>query len=82
MSTKFEKSLSSLEKIVDQLEKGDLDLDAAMKLYEDGIKHANYCTKEIKTIEEKVYQLVEKEGVIDEQDFGGNNVQAELPGLL
>ena len=34
---KFEESLQRLEKIVDELEKGDIPLEQALKLFEEGI---------------------------------------------
>ncbi len=41
---KFEDALKKLEKIVEDLEKGDLSLDEALKRYQGGIEHSRLCT--------------------------------------
>ena len=48
---KFEESLSRLEKIVDELEKGDIPLDKALALFEEGIQLSGSCRKELETAE-------------------------------
>ena len=40
---KFEECLQRLEKIVDQLEKGEIPLEQALKLFEEGIALSNNC---------------------------------------
>lgn len=50
----FEKTLSKLEKIVEDLEGGDLPLDEALKKYEEGVKLAGLCTKKLETAQKKV----------------------------
>jgi len=35
---KFEKAMSRLEKIVEELERGDLDIDKSLEIFEEGIK--------------------------------------------
>ena len=67
MAKKFEEKLSELEKIVTELEKGDVDLDDAIKKYTDAMKLANECSKELKTAEENVNKILTESG--EEQDF-------------
>lgn len=58
MSVKtFEKSLEDLEKLVIQLEKGDLNLDKAIELYKKGIILTQYCDNELKTAKLKIEEL-------------------------
>ncbi len=66
----FEKSLIRLEEIIDNLEEGNIDLDNAVKLYDEGTKLANDCMKQMETIERKVYVLKngEKEKISKEYD--------------
>ena len=54
----FEKSLDKLEKIVAELEDGDLALDDALKKYEEGVKLARLCTKKLDTAQKKVEILL------------------------
>ncbi len=51
---KFEQALKRLEKIVEDLEKGDLSLDESLKRYEEGIKLSRFCTNKLEEAEKKV----------------------------
>ena len=51
---KFEKALDQLEKIVTDLESGDLALDEALKRYEEGVKLSRACTKKLSETEKKI----------------------------
>lgn len=54
---KFEEALKKLERIVSELEKGDLPLDDSLKKYEDGVKLASICTKKLELAQRKVELL-------------------------
>lgn len=66
---KFEDALTQLEEIVDKLEANNINLDTALKLFEDGVKLVNFCHEEINQAEEKVKLLNLKNGRIEENDF-------------
>ena len=68
---KFEEALSRLEKIVDEMEKGDLSLDQALKKYEEGIKLTNLCTKILEDAKKKI-EIVMKDqsGKVTLKPFG------------
>jgi len=53
----FEQAMQMLEKIVQQLETGDLSLDNSLQLYEEGIQLANQCQKSLTQAEQKVAVL-------------------------
>lgn len=55
----FEESLAELEEIVASLEKGELPLEDAMKLYEKGISISNGLAKRLKTAKLKIEELKE-----------------------
>lgn len=59
---KFEDAIARLEKIVSELEDGELSLDEALKRYEDGVKLSAFCSKKLDVAEKKVKQLVKSEG--------------------
>lgn len=67
--TNFEESMKSLEKIADELEKDDLDLDTQVKKFEEGMKLANKCNELLNQAEKKITILVNGE----EKDFVPNN---------
>ena len=58
----FEAALKELEKIVATLEKGDLNLDSALKHFERGIALTRQCQHALKQAELKVEMLVQKDG--------------------
>ena len=58
----FEKSLERLEKIVSELEGGELSLDEALKRYEEGIKLVQLCSKKLDAAQKKVELLTKTPG--------------------
>ena len=55
---KFEESLKRLEKIVDDLEKGDLSLDEALKKYQEGIELSRQCALRLEGAKRKIDLLM------------------------
>lgn len=66
---KFEECLQRLEKIVNELEKGDLPLEKALALFEEGIQLSNSCRKELETAEGKVEILLKQNGKLQPEPF-------------
>ena len=62
MATKlnFEKQLSRLEEIVEKLEEEQTDLDASVKLYEEGVTLSKELTQKLETVKFKVEELKKK----------------------
>jgi exodeoxyribonuclease VII small subunit len=65
----FEKALSDLEKLVEDMEQGDLSLEESLKHFEKGIALTTECQKTLQKAELKVQELVEKNGKLVEKDF-------------
>ncbi len=65
----LEKSLASLEKIVDELESGDLPLEKAMQKFEEGIKLTRRCQVALKDAEQKVEILMKDAGGESLEEF-------------
>lgn len=59
---KFEESLQRLETIVGELEKGDVSLDRALELFDEGMKLSGSCRKELEEAEGKVEILLKRNG--------------------
>lgn len=51
---KFEEALKKLEKIVEDLEKGDLSLDEALKKYQEGIELSRLCSQRLENAKKKI----------------------------
>lgn len=63
---KFEDKLNELEKMVNELEKGDVDLDDAINKYTNAMKLAKECSEKLKNAEENVNKILTENG---EEDF-------------
>lgn len=63
----FEQELDRLEACVRQLESGDVSLEAALQLYEEGIRLAERCQAQIEAAEDRVAQLVRGQRGIEER---------------
>ena len=62
----FEEALKKLEEAVNKLENGEIKLDEAFKMFEEGIKYAKICENKLSDIEEKVAKIL-KDG--NKEDF-------------
>ena len=62
VAVNFEKAIKVLEKIVEELESGDLSLEESLKAFEKGIKLTRQCQGELEKAELKVQKLVEENG--------------------
>ena len=54
---KFEKALERLEKIVEDLEQGNMPLEDALKKYEEGVKLSRLCAQKLAQAESKIEVL-------------------------
>lgn len=59
---KFEEAMQRLEEIVQGLEQGDLALGDSLKVFEEGMELAKFCSKELESAEKKVSLLVKESG--------------------
>ncbi len=58
---KFEAALARLEELVKELEQGDLPLEQALKLFEEGIKLSRICNRRLEDAERRVEILLKDE---------------------
>lgn len=58
---KFEEALKKLEKIVDDLEGGNLSLDESLDKYGEGIRLSKMCSKKLEVAKKKVEILLKSE---------------------
>ena len=54
----FEEALKALEEIVARLEKGDLPLETALELFEQGVEISKFCNSKLNEAERKVEILL------------------------
>lgn len=59
---RFEDALNKLEKVVSQLEEGDISLEESLKLFEEGIRLSRICNQKLDEVEKRVEILIKGEG--------------------
>lgn len=78
---KFEDAIKKLEKIVEDLEGGDLSLDEALKKYQEGIEISRVCSQRLESAKKKIEVLSKnKKGEFELKDFeteGVSEVETE-----
>ena len=62
----FEENLENLEKIVKDLESGNIPLDDAIEKFTEAMKLAKLCDNKLKNAEEKVNSILNKDGKLEE----------------
>lgn len=66
---KFEECLQRLERIVQELEKGEVPLEKSLTLFEEGMQLSSACRKELEEAEGKVEILLRKNGKLQAEPF-------------
>ena len=61
----FEKALEELETLVKELEKGEIDLNQAVKKYNEGMKLSKYCHDLLKNAEGVIVKMMKDDELVD-----------------
>lgn len=75
---KFEDCLQRLEKIVQELEAGDVPLEKSLALFEEGMQLSASCRKELEEAEGKVEILLKQNGKLQAEPF--DSLTEKAPG--
>jgi len=67
----FEQSLGELQQLVERLESGELSLEESLNAFEQGVVLTRDCQQALSQAEQKVQQLVEKNGELSTEPFDG-----------
>ena len=75
---KFEKAMERLEKIVEELEAGDVALEDALKKYEEGVKLSRLLNEKLSQAEKKIQVLTKSlDGSWKRDDFDFEDKEKE-----
>ena len=74
----FEQALDKLESVVQQLESGDVPLEKAIELFQQGMELAQLCGGKLELIERKIEQLVEENGALSRKPFIPADAKGDL----
>ncbi len=72
----FESALDQLEKIVKELETGDLPLEKSLELFERGMELSESCRHQLNAAETRVEVLLKKQGQVEAAPFELENGEA------
>jgi exodeoxyribonuclease VII small subunit len=67
----FESAITELEKIVKQLEEGDLALDTSLALFERGVELSRYCHDQLGAAQRRIELLTERGALTDAAHLAG-----------
>lgn len=65
----FEENMEALEKTVQELENGNLNLEDSIKKFEEGIKLSKKCNDILEEAEKRITVLIKKDDKIEEENF-------------
>jgi exodeoxyribonuclease VII small subunit len=65
----FEQAMEELEQIVDQLEAGEVPLEEAIQLFQNGMKLSKTCHQKLTYVEQQVSLIIEEEGELVKKEF-------------
>ncbi|HUC90848.1 MAG TPA: exodeoxyribonuclease VII small subunit [Paenibacillus sp.] len=65
----FEAAMEKLEAIVSRLESGDVPLETAIELFQEGMKLSQLCGSKLEQVERKIEMLIETEQGLQRKPF-------------
>lgn len=65
----FEENMENLEKVVSELEKGDLTLEQSVRKFEEGMNLSKQCNSLLENAEKKITILLQEGDNIKEENF-------------
>ncbi|MCH6546459.1 MAG: exodeoxyribonuclease VII small subunit [Deltaproteobacteria bacterium] len=78
---KFEEAVKELERVVEQLESGELSLEDSLAAFENGVRLVKLCNQKLTEVERKIELLVkDKDGklqLMPLEDLGADDVNGE-----
>ncbi|GFN30551.1 exodeoxyribonuclease VII small subunit [Paenibacillus xylaniclasticus] len=69
----FEEAMNQLERIVSQLENGDVPLETAIDLFQEGMRLSQLCGSKLELVERRIELLIETEQGVQRKPFAPTN---------
>lgn len=74
----FEEALKRLEGLVAKLEAGDLSLEQALEVFEEGVRLSRHCSRRLNEAQKRINILLRnQEGQLEERPFELGNISGE-----
>lgn len=77
----FEKAMEELERIVAKLEGGDVPLEQAIELFQEGMRLSRICSQKLDSVERKIEMLLEEDGQAVKKPFSPVEEKGEDVGF-
>lgn len=65
----FEEAMKRMEEVVRRLEAGDIPLEEALELYQEGVQLSRVCAQKLDAIETQISQILEEDGQVKQKPF-------------
>ncbi|WP_227938467.1 exodeoxyribonuclease VII small subunit [Alkalihalobacillus deserti] len=65
----FEEAMAELEQVVEQLEQGDVPLEKAITMFQEGMALSKKCHEKLEQVEKQMDQILHEDGEIELLDF-------------
>lgn len=65
----FEENVEQLEKVVQELENGNLNLEDSIRKFEEGMSISKKCNEILEEAEKKITVLIKKDDGVEEENF-------------
>ncbi|MEX2462009.1 MAG: exodeoxyribonuclease VII small subunit [Paenibacillaceae bacterium] len=72
----FEEAMDQLEQLVGKLENGDVPLEKAIDLFQEGMKLSHLCSQKLELVERKIEILVEENGSLTKKPFSSGTEES------
>ncbi|WP_100373429.1 exodeoxyribonuclease VII small subunit [Bacillus sp. FJAT-45037] len=69
----FEDAMGQLEAIVDKLEQGDVPLEKAITMFQEGMQLSKGCHEKLTNVEKQMDQILHADGELEVTDFQGED---------
>ncbi|WP_078597067.1 exodeoxyribonuclease VII small subunit [Evansella clarkii] len=61
----FEEAMEKLETVVNKLEEGDVPLEKAIRMFEEGMKLSKFCHDRLQNVEKQMTQVLTEDGELN-----------------
>lgn len=74
----FEQAMEQLETIVSKLESGDVPLEQAIELFQEGMRLSKICGQKLESVERRIEMLLEEDGQLVKKPFAPIEEKGDL----
>ncbi|MCT8138705.1 exodeoxyribonuclease VII small subunit [Anaerobacillus sp. CMMVII] len=69
LNLSFEEAMEKLEEVVEKLEQGDVPLEKAISMFQEGMTLSKLCHDKLKTVEQSMDRILHEDGKVEQTTF-------------